>query len=191
MRKDVRRNLERVLQAAHQLFAERGTDVTMEEVARHAGVGVGTVYRRFPSKEHLFFAVSQAACADTHRCLQEAAESQPDPVGKLRALVHVHYRHSDQQAALIDLQPSPVGQQCAADGEQHFYVTLHTLLEHVIAEGQRTGTMAEGDSLMLAALCLELINPRALQNLRRVTGGTSDEIAAHVVRFILNGLATR
>src|SRR3954447_484440 len=57
MRKDVRRNLERVLQAAHELFAERGTDVTMEEVARHAGVGIGTVYRRFPSKEHLFVAV--------------------------------------------------------------------------------------------------------------------------------------
>ncbi|NJN15154.1 MAG: helix-turn-helix transcriptional regulator [Oscillochloris sp.] len=49
-RKDVQRNLERVLQAARELFAERGSDVKMEEVARRAGVGVGTIYRRFAGK---------------------------------------------------------------------------------------------------------------------------------------------
>ncbi len=73
-RKDAQRNMERVLQAAHELFAERGADVTMEEVARRAGVGVGTVYRRFPSKEQLFAVVSHAACDDMRRCLHQAAE---------------------------------------------------------------------------------------------------------------------
>ena len=47
-RRDMVRNLERVLAAANELFAERGNSVTMEEVARRAGVGVGTVYRRIP-----------------------------------------------------------------------------------------------------------------------------------------------
>src|SRR5919202_1589992 len=88
-RKDAQRNMERVLRAAHALFAERGADVTMEEVARRAGVGVGTIYRRFPSKEHLFAAVSHAACADMHHCLIEAASEERDPVSKLRALIIV------------------------------------------------------------------------------------------------------
>src|SRR5688500_506626 len=90
-RKEAAGNFERVPQAAHELFAEQGVDVTIEAVARRAGVGVGTVYRRFPSKEHLFAAVSHAACADTHRCLAEAAASTSDPIAKLRALVIVHY----------------------------------------------------------------------------------------------------
>src|SRR5688500_18183522 len=90
-RKDAQRNLERVLHATHELFAERGADVTMEEVTRRAGVGVVTIYRRFPSKEQLFAAVSHAACADVRHCLQEAAQAEHDPLGKLRALVMVQY----------------------------------------------------------------------------------------------------
>ncbi|WP_354641790.1 TetR/AcrR family transcriptional regulator [Kitasatospora camelliae] len=53
LRVDARRNLESVLKAARQVFGELGYDAPMEEVARRAGVGVGTVYRRFPSKEVL------------------------------------------------------------------------------------------------------------------------------------------
>ncbi|GAA1124754.1 MULTISPECIES: TetR/AcrR family transcriptional regulator [Kitasatospora] len=53
LRVDARRNLESVLRAARQVFGELGYDAPMEEVARRAGVGVGTVYRRFPSKEVL------------------------------------------------------------------------------------------------------------------------------------------
>src|SRR4051794_24448608 len=99
-RKDMLRNLERVLQAAHELFAERGAEVTIHEVAHRAGVGVGTVYRRFPSKEHLFIAVQAAVCSDTHRCLQDAAARASDPEDRLRALVTTHYRRLEQQSAL-------------------------------------------------------------------------------------------
>ncbi|GAA5007045.1 TetR/AcrR family transcriptional regulator [Kitasatospora paranensis] len=53
LRVDARRNLESVLRAARQVFGELGYDAPMEEVARRAGVGVGTVYRRFPSKDVL------------------------------------------------------------------------------------------------------------------------------------------
>jgi AcrR family transcriptional regulator len=49
LRVDARRNLESVLRAAREVFGELGYDAPMEEVARRAGVGVGTVYRRFPS----------------------------------------------------------------------------------------------------------------------------------------------
>jgi AcrR family transcriptional regulator len=53
LRRDAERNRQRILQAAAQIFTERGLQATLDDVARHAGVGVGTVYRRFPDKEAL------------------------------------------------------------------------------------------------------------------------------------------
>lgn len=53
LRKDAERNRQRILDAARELFAERGLGVTLNDIAHHAGVGVGTVYRRFPDKDQL------------------------------------------------------------------------------------------------------------------------------------------
>jgi AcrR family transcriptional regulator len=53
LRRDAERNRQRILKAASEVFTERGLDVSLDEVARHAGVGVGTVYRRFHTKEDL------------------------------------------------------------------------------------------------------------------------------------------
>jgi len=57
MRADARRNRARVLEAAEAVFAANGLSTPVEEIARHAGVGVGTVYRHFPTKEALFEAI--------------------------------------------------------------------------------------------------------------------------------------
>lgn len=71
MRKDAARNRQRVIDAARDLFATRGLDATLNDVAHHGGIGVGTVYRRFPTKEELFEAIFEdaidevAALADT------------------------------------------------------------------------------------------------------------------------------
>ncbi|MBC8076063.1 MAG: TetR/AcrR family transcriptional regulator [Chloroflexales bacterium] len=184
-RKDVQRNLERVLQAAHALFAERGDDVTMEEVARRAGVGVGTIYRRFPSKEHLFAAVSDAARADVQACLHSACAQHADPASKLRALVVTQYRRSEQQAALIDLRPD--ADDCPHD-QQSLYAALHAILADVIAEGQLCGDIRPGDPNALAAICLELLSPRTFQHLQRVVGGRAEDVAEHAVHFVLGGL---
>ncbi len=190
-RKDMLRNLERVLRAAQELFARRGAAVTMEEVARHAGVGVGTIYRRFPSKEHLFMAVSQAACAHTHQCLREAAEGEHDPVAKLHAVVLMHYRRLEEQATLLDLRAEPDQRSYSSGAEQHFYATLHGMLQQVIVEGQHANVFGHGDPAVLAAVCLELLSPHAFQNLQRVLGGAAEDVAVHVVRFMLRGLAAR
>lgn len=74
LRRDAERNRQRILRAAAAEFGERGLDVTLDDVAKRAGVGVGTVYRRFPDKEalvHVLFtdhidamvAVAKEACA--------------------------------------------------------------------------------------------------------------------------------
>ena len=57
LRADAERNRARILEAAAKLFAERGIGVTMDDVAERAGVGVGTVYRRFPEKSDLIDAI--------------------------------------------------------------------------------------------------------------------------------------
>jgi AcrR family transcriptional regulator len=186
-RKDARRNLERVLEAARELFAQYGGGVTIEMVARRAGVGIGTVYRRFPSKEHLVAAISHDACHDTHRCLAEAADGVADPIAKLRALVAVHYRRSAQLARLLDLRGMPSGPSLAE--QQQFYAALQHMLEHVIAAGQRQGAIRDGDPSILAALCFQLLHPRAVQQMLQFVGGDVETAAEHTTRFVLAALS--
>jgi AcrR family transcriptional regulator len=57
LRADARRNLDRILEAAAEVFAELGPDAPIDEIARRAGVGHGTVFRRFPTKDALRAAV--------------------------------------------------------------------------------------------------------------------------------------
>ena len=57
LRRDAERNRQRILEAARAGFAERGLGITLDEIAKLAGVGVGTVYRRFPNKELLIDAL--------------------------------------------------------------------------------------------------------------------------------------
>jgi AcrR family transcriptional regulator len=57
LRKDAERNRQRLLDAARELFASRGLGVTLNDIAHHAGVGVGTAYRRFSNKEEIIDAL--------------------------------------------------------------------------------------------------------------------------------------
>jgi AcrR family transcriptional regulator len=73
LRRDAERNRQRILEAAHEAFAEDGLAVTLDEIAQRAGVGVGTVYRRFPDKERLIDALFEdqinAFVARAEECL--------------------------------------------------------------------------------------------------------------------------
>ena len=56
-RSDARRNFDALLGAAREVFADQGTDASLEDVARRAGVGIGTLYRNFPTRRDLFESV--------------------------------------------------------------------------------------------------------------------------------------
>lgn len=75
LRADARRNRDQILVAAREIFAERGADVPMEEIARRASVGVGTLYRRFVDRETLIRAVFrdtfQAVADETRSAMAE------------------------------------------------------------------------------------------------------------------------
>jgi AcrR family transcriptional regulator len=77
LRADAQRNLERVLDAAAEVFAASGPDASVDEVARRAGVGHATVFRRFPTKEALVFAVAERRIGEI-RALAENALSAVD-----------------------------------------------------------------------------------------------------------------
>lgn len=90
MRADARRNYERLLTEARAVFAEYGTDASLEEIARRSGVGIGTLYRHFPNRHAMMSAVFQEALA---ALLERSAElaSAERPCGALvdwlRALI--------------------------------------------------------------------------------------------------------
>jgi AcrR family transcriptional regulator len=112
MRSDARRNRERVLLAAEDVFSEMGLRAQIEEVARRAGVGVGTVCRHFPTKQALVEAVLEAMYESL---LQDArrALKQPDPGAAFHtffvALSEFQARHralAEHMATEIDLPDS-------------------------------------------------------------------------------------
>jgi AcrR family transcriptional regulator len=78
LRADARRNREKVLRAARAVFAEQGRDAQMDDVARRADVGVGTVYRHFPTKDALLQALSDATFDIIAAYAREALE-RDDP----------------------------------------------------------------------------------------------------------------
>jgi len=78
LRRDAERNRQRILEAAHVVFAERGLSGSHDDIAREAGVGVGTVYRRFPDKEQLIDALFEARIGEIADAARAAAD-HPDP----------------------------------------------------------------------------------------------------------------
>lgn len=97
MRADARRNQERILASARELFARPGAQPQMEEVAAHAGVGLGTLYRRFPTKEALVTAMVQERFA-SFVAIARAAEEVEDPYDALVAAMRGHAEAAENDA---------------------------------------------------------------------------------------------
>ncbi|HEY4018274.1 MAG TPA: helix-turn-helix domain-containing protein [Pseudonocardiaceae bacterium] len=86
LRADAARNAERIARAARDVFTEQGPDAPLEEIARRAGLGVATLYRRFPDKAGLVRAALELSFADHIGPLIEQVRAADDPY---RALVTV------------------------------------------------------------------------------------------------------
>jgi AcrR family transcriptional regulator len=101
LRADARRNHEQVLAAAREAFVEGGAGVPLEDVARRAGVGIATLYRRFGDREGLLRAVVMAALEDSRAAAEAALESADEGADGLEALAR--YMH-----AVLDMRVSAV-----------------------------------------------------------------------------------
>src|ERR1700723_4097591 len=83
-RADAERNRERILEVAKEAFARDGAKASLDDIAKQAGVGPGTLYRHFPSRKDLLKAVYQAAAEKLATAAMEFAETLP-PIDAVRA----------------------------------------------------------------------------------------------------------
>jgi AcrR family transcriptional regulator len=145
LRADARRNRESILKAARAVFSARGREGHLEEVARRAKVGMGTVYRHFPTKEALLEALAREQFDILTGWAREAQDA-PHPGAALEALL---WRGAELQAndralmeAVADFKPS-----VARQAEE-----LHACTEKLLTRAQAEGTFradADGEDIRL------------------------------------------
>ena len=135
LRKDAERNRQRILEAARDLFAQRGLGVTLNDIAHHAGVGVGTVYRRFPDKEVLVDTLFQEHLDAWARLFEEGL-ADPDP---WRAVVTVHERALELWARNRALKELLLGSPHSPARATQQRRQLHPLAAKLIERAQAAG----------------------------------------------------
>ena len=177
-RADARRNYEKVLEAAQEAFAEGGTSTSLEEIARRAGVGIGTLYRNFPNRQALLEAVYVDEVANL---CESAAELQTLPpwdafvawvhrlVGYLatkQALAHEMLEYVDRDA--------PLFQTC----RKSLFATAEPLLERA---QQARAVRADTD-------VWEII--QIVGGIAKIPGAEPEQIE-HLLQIALDGLRYR
>lgn len=140
MRADALRNRAQIVSAAQVLFISHGPDVPMEDVARAAGVGVGTLYRRFPDRCSLLTAVATNVLDTLAGKLREARAAEPTAWA---ALVHYLADWAEFRLGLLhDPLCRTMPDRVAADADvRQSQLTWLDLLEDLITDAQREGAL--------------------------------------------------
>jgi len=137
-RADARRNRRRIVETARGLFAEHGYDVQMDQVARAAGVGVGTVYRHFPTKLELLGALIEARFEGLAEAAREAIEN-PDPWGGFEGFMRYSAGVMAGDRALSEAMfEQPEMMRAGAEG-----VGMPELLQELVERAQEAGDLRE------------------------------------------------
>src|SRR5947209_1696682 len=136
LRADARRNRDSVLAAASRLFAQDGVEVQMPDIAKAANVGVGTVYRHFPCKEHLIAALLTERFERLGEKARECVEYE-DSWEAVADFIRFSARIQREDLGLTDiigLRPDLAGAAAAAAG-------LPALAEQLVTRAQRDGKL--------------------------------------------------
>jgi AcrR family transcriptional regulator len=135
LRADARRNRERVLAAARTVFAEHGREAQMDDVARRAGVGVGTVYRHFPTKEALVTALA----LDLFEGLVKAAREALKMEDGWEAFVHALWAGGELLAS--DRAFTEIASQTEMPISPELAAELTGVFEQLVARAQAAGAL--------------------------------------------------
>jgi AcrR family transcriptional regulator len=175
LRRDAQRNLDRVLAAAEQVLAERGLDATLEEIAGAAGVGVGTIYRRFPSKDALLDAVFERRVDSGLELLREC-EKLPSAWDGLCAFLRVTVAAQSSDQGLHEFLYGGSADRL----RQRMEPPLTTLVERAKAEGKLRADFRATDIPLLIMMFSRLAHTH------RTLGPA---MAARYLEILLKGLA--
>lgn len=139
LRADAERNRGLILEAAVAVFAERGLEAGVAEVAQRAGVGSATVFRRFPTKRDLIVAVVEARIAEMGDEL-EAALRAGDPWAGLVTAMEAIARVQARDRGLFEA----IGGSVSGDEHLHAkHAELHVQLERIAARAKQAGALRE------------------------------------------------
>ncbi|MCP2328841.1 AcrR family transcriptional regulator [Hamadaea flava] len=180
LRADARRNRERLLAAAEQVFAEQGVTASTEDVARVAGVGVGTVFRHFPTKEQLIEAVYHARLARLAELADRLADSA-DPGAAFAEFFSTTVEGAATKNALVEAL-SRAGVDTAAPEVGGW---VRRALGVLLARAQQAGAVRP-DVTVPDLLGLLVGTSRAVEHL-----SGDPEARVRVVEVVLDGLRVR
>jgi AcrR family transcriptional regulator len=182
LRRDAERNRQRILAAAADAFATGGLAVTMDEIARCAGVGVGTVYRRFPDKELLIEALFEQRI-DELVALAEAAREEPDPFAGLERFFESFLATQAADRGLKEvLLGTARGEGRIAHARDRIAPVVDDLVERAHASGQLRADVAASDLALLQFMLGALID---------YTSDVDPEAWRRLLGVVLDGLRTR
>ena len=178
LRADAQKNRELILAAAEELLLEKGAGVPLEEVAKRAGVGIGTLYRRFPTREALLAATSNErflALAQTSRTRDPALP----PGDALRAYLEELSRNTSIYQSLAASIGTVI--QCGTPGCNAITAEGHRLLQRGQEAGAIRGDVTFDDFIyVVTAISIALENDRA-----------SNSRIGHLVDLFLNGISVK
>lgn len=183
LRADARRNRDQIVAAAKVLFAERGADVPMEEIARRAAVGVGTLYRRFPDRETL---VREVARESLEILLAHANEARADGGQGWETFLKVLENLPELWFTLRSTVLSPDTRAVILNDPEALGTAekLVSVINGLVRVGQEAGTLRAdvdtGDIVVLVTL--------VISGLRASSGSLSDAVHTRMLALTLDGL---
>ncbi len=162
LRADARRNREQILQSARAVFAESGADAQIDDVARHAGVGVGTVYRHFPTKQALLTELVRQTFRLFTEWAREALEADGEPFAQIEGLLRRIAETAAGDAGVQYALASRAGQ--ARTGAPAELDELIAVIAELIERARRAETIRPGieatDIAMLICGVVSVMGPR-------------------------------
>ena len=145
LRRDAQRNHEKIVEAARELFARRGLDISLDDIARHAGVGVATAYRHFPEKDQLIDAVFADMMARAVALAVEAVAYERAWDGLVMWLTSVGEMQAVDAGLRTLMKSHSRGGENAQRAHDQIAQKLTELLERAIREGDLRGDFEISD----------------------------------------------
>jgi AcrR family transcriptional regulator len=157
LRADARRNREKIMASAAELFARLGTEAQMDQIAEHSGLGLGTLYRHFPTKEALLAAIISRRFEDLAD-LARTAEQREDPGQAFETLLRSYLESAEGDAAfqlaLLGSGSGPglgPGQRDSATAQKaEFRAIVSRIIDRAIAAGAVRADLTVADFPLIA-----------------------------------------